>query len=180
MASDKEQIAQVEQAVKKRGRGGKYNFPNAVEPESPEVVRAALTPVLYWYELGVREKCMTDDEIEDRTIFFFQRCAETGERPTVEKYALALGYTRKALSDWENGYRQSARRADIIKSAKENLAAFDADLASSGKMNPVPYIFRAKNYYGMKDQTDIAIEPKQSISDASAEEIATKYQELPE
>lgn len=179
MASDKE-VVQVEQTVKKRGRGGKYNFPNAVEPENPETVRSALTPVLYWYELGITNKCMTDDDIEERTIYFFRRCAELGERPTVEKYALALGYTRKALYDWENGNRQSARRADIIKSAKENLAAFDADLASSGKMNPVPYIFRAKNYYGMKDQTDITIEPRQTITDADAVQIAEKYNELPE
>lgn len=176
MASDTE-IVQVETAVKKRGRGGKYNFPNAVEPESPEVVRAALTPVLYWYELGSREKCVTDEEIEDRTLFFFRRCAETGERPTVEKYALALGYTRQALNEWEHNV--NSRRFDIIKKAKENLAAFDADLASSGKMNPVPYIFRAKNYYGMKDQTDITIEPRQGITDQDAETVAAKYAELP-
>ena len=178
--ADNKELATVEQAIKKTGRGGKYNFPSSVPPESPEVVKAALSPVLYWFQLGLEDKPQSDDEVEKRVVFFFRRCAELGERPTVEKLALALGVSRKVLFDWESGRTQSPRRGDIIKSAKENLAAFDADLAAAGKMNPVPYIFRAKNYYGMRDQVDIVAAPGAQLSDKSADEIAATYTELPD
>ena len=40
-------------------------------------------------------------------------------------------------------------------------------------MNPVPYIFRAKNYYGMKDQADLIITPNNPTAEpAPPEEIA--------
>lgn len=162
-----------------RGRGGKYNFPNAIEPEDPVAVREAASSALYWMKRGRDNKPQTDEEVQDRIDEFFTACFETGQRATVEKLALALGTTRKTLSDWELGNTQSARRSDIIKAAKEYLAAFDADLATSGKMNPVPYIFRAKNYYGMKDQQDIIIEPRPGVTDENAVEVGQKYAELP-
>ncbi len=176
MASDKEQIAQVEQAVKKRGRGGKYNFPSAVEPEDPAAVKEAMSSVLYWYKRGDNNKPTSDEELEDRVIEYMTECWKTGQRMTVEKLALAIGIRRKDLYEWE---KQNNRRGDIIKRAKDAIAAYDAEMVTAGKMNPVPYIFRAKNYYGMKDQTDITIEPRQGITDQDADEIAAKYQELP-
>lgn len=173
------EIVQVDQAVKKRGRGGKYNFPSTVDPESedPATVRAATSSCLYWMKRGRDDKPTTDDDIQSRVDEFFAACYESGQRATVEKLALALGVTRKCLYDWE---QQTGRRGDIIKSAKEFLAAFDADLATAGKMNPVPYIFRAKNYYGMRDQTDITIEPKQHLTEQDVETVAAKYAELTE
>ena len=168
-----------EKPVKRKGRGGKYNFPSTVEPEDPEVVRAALGSVLYWYKRGC-DKPKTDEEIEQRVIEYLGECYTTGQRLTVEKLALALGIARQTLFEWENGKSCSKRVTDIIKRAKGTIAAYDADMVTSGKMNPVPYIFRAKNYYGMKDQQDVVIEPKQGITDQTADEIAEKYVELPD
>lgn len=178
---DNQDVVVINEGVKKTGRGGKYNFPNAIEPEDPAVVREAASSALYWMKRGRDNKPQSDDEIQERIDEFLVTCYETGQRATVEKLALALGTTRKTLSDWELGHTQSARRSDLIKSAKEYLAAFDADLVTAGKMNPVPYIFRAKNYFGMRDQTDIIVEPKSTLdSTISAEEVAAKYKELPE
>lgn len=175
MEKDQE-IAQANQAIKKRGRGGKYNFPSTVEPENPEDVRAALGSVLYWMQRGRENKPSTDDEIEDRVIEYLTECYNTGQRITVEKLALALGITRETLWKWEQA---SDARGNIIKKAKDAIASYDADMVTTGKLNPVPYIFRAKNYYGMKDQQDITLTPN-TISNISADEIAAKYQELPE
>ena len=174
-------IVQADTAVKKRGRGGKYNFPNAVEPEDPETVRAALGSVLYWMNRGRENKPVTDDEIEARCLEYCSECYQTGQRMTVEKLALALGITRETLHQWETGgVGANARRTDIIKKTKDVISSYDAEMVTSGKMNPVPYIFRAKNYYGMKDQTDITIEPRQGITDQDAETVAAKYAELPQ
>lgn len=161
------------------GTGGKYNFPQAVQPEDPDTVREVLGSVLYWFRRGLEDKPQTDDEVEDRVLEYLSGCYETGQRMTVEKMALALGVTRETLHSWETGETQSKRRSDIIKRAKESIAAYDADMVTGGKMNPVPYIFRAKNYYGMKDAADVAITTRQDVIDVTAAEVAEKYAQLP-
>lgn len=166
-----------------RGRGGKHNFPNACHDDADkDLVRQVLSNNLHWYKRGIKEKCKTDDDFEQRTIEFFEYCMNNGDRPTVEKYCLALGYTRQAVFEWENGNKgASKRRADIIKNAKAFISGYDADMVSKGKLNPVPYIFRAKNYYGMVDQVDHVIAPKQSLTDdVDADAIAAKYAALPD
>ena len=176
---DKEIVA-VNTAVKKTGRGGKYNFPSTQPPEDAEDVRAALTSVMAWYEIG-KTKAVTDKEWEDRTTLFFDTCIQNGQRPTWEKYCLCMGYTRQAIWEFLQGNHGASRaRIDVIKKAKEYCAAYDAEMVQRGKLRDAPYIFRAINYYGLKQQQDIVIEPKQSISDVSADEIAAKYQELPD
>lgn len=166
-----------------RGRGGRHNFPNAqYDDTDKDLIKQVIYNNLHWYKLGIKEKCQNDDEIEQRTIYFFEYCLDNGERPTVEKYCLALGYSRNTVLEWENGHNNaSKRRMSIIKNAKECISAYDADMVIQGKLNPVPYIFRAKNYYGMRDQQDIVVQPKQSITDdIDADAIAVKYAELPD
>ena len=175
-----EEIVEAKTAIKKTGRGGKYNFPSTVEPENPEDVKEALGSVLYWLKRGIDSKPLTDNEVEDRVLEYVTTCYHTGQRMTVEKLALALGITRSTLYDWETGHTQSPRRSDIIKRAKESIAAYDADMVAKGKLNPVPYIFRAKNYYGMKDNQDITITPNNPITDVNPADIVQKYDELPD
>lgn len=170
-----------EQNCIKTGRGGRYNFPGSVEPENTEDVKEALSSVLYWYKKGKGNKVTSDEECENRILEYFSQCWETGQRMTVEKLALALGIRRKDLYEWE---KQDNRRGDIIRMAKETIAAYDADMVSAGKMQAVPYIFRAKNYYGMRDQQEIVVEPKNPLgSQEDNQELAEKYVEqlkLPE
>lgn len=170
-------ITVVNESVKKRGRGGTNNFPSTVDDENPDDIRQALAECMRWYKRG-SDKAVTEDEVKSRTIEFFENCYKNGERPTVEKYALALGHSRQMLWKMEN---KGDRVGDVIKQAKEFLASFDANLVASGKMNPVPYIFRAKNYYGLRDQQDLVIAPSSPLdSTVSAQDVATKYAELPE
>lgn len=165
-----------------RGRGGKHNFPSSPPPQDPELVRSILSNNIHWLKRGLKEKCQTDDEFEQRTIEFFEYCMNNGDRPTVEKYCLALGYARNTVFEWENGNNNvSKRRMNIIKNAKNTIAAYDADLVMGNKVIPATYIFRAKNYYGMRDQVDHVIAPKQSLDDnANPDDIAAKYAALPD
>lgn len=179
MSKDNDVIV-INEGIKKTGRGGKYNFPQAVPPEEPETVKRVLSECLHWYEAGTVSRCETDEDIEDRTLDFFRHCADIGERPSVEKYCLALGYARNTVFEWEQGLHCTPRRSNIIKNAKSVIASYDAAMVSEGKMNPVPYIFRAKNFYSMKDQTDIVVEPKQSATYDLGEDEIKKFAELPE
>lgn len=116
--------------------------------------------------LSIWKNPMVKDEEEaiERTDEYIKGCIQRGLRPSVEGWALALGTTRSSLWDWETGRRHGPLSADFVKKAKELFAAFDADMVNQGRMNPVTYIFRGKNYYGMKDQQDIVVTPKQEVS----------------
>jgi hypothetical protein len=126
--------------------------------------------LLYWYN---KPKAKTDDEIQERLLEFFERCITNGEVMTVEKMALALGYDRKTLWAWETGGEGSTpTRRNLVKKAKELLASYDAEMVAEGKLNPVTYIFRAKNYFGMRDQVEHVVTPNNPLGDeASPDEI---------
>lgn len=104
------------------------------------------------------------NQIGNRVQYYFNWCASGGIRPGVEGLALALGTTRSTLNRWEHG-ENGADKRDIIKKAKQFIANYLEILAQSGKINPVTYIFMAKNNHGYKDQTDININIDNPLGD---------------
>ena len=122
-----------------------------------------------------------DDELCDRLNWFFEACKETNQLPTIEKMCLALSWSRQYVFELENGTKRgfSAFTADILKKAKNLIASLDAELAQEGKIQPVVYMFRAKNYYGMKDQQDVVVTPNQNSDFQDRATIEAKYAELP-
>lgn len=140
----------------------------ANDEEIAEICKGAI----YWYG---RKPCKTDEEVEERIREFFQHTVDTGDFPTVEKFSLALGVTRKTVWEWENGSKGS-ERAHMIQEAKEVLAALDADLASKNKIPQVVYIFRSKNYHGLKDQQNIVVTPATAMGeDVDRQRLAETY-----
>lgn len=136
-----------------------------------------LTETLATYNLP---KVKSDEELQQRIADYFVNCAQTGEKPTVEQMSQVTGYTLSTVWDWENGRNKgfSAATSELIKKAKEFLRVFDAKLLMEGALNPVSYIFRAKNYYGMKDVQDYVLTPNNPLgaeSDPGA--MAQKYQQ---
>lgn len=170
------------------GRGGKYNFPNArmklleQDDEKRAFVAKAIENNLVFFNVGL-SPVKSDEELCDRLNWFFTQCAETQQLPNVEKMANCLGYHRNTLNDWELGNSGgfSPATAGIIKKAKQILASIDAELAQEGKTQPVVYMFRAKNFYGMRDQQDLVVSPgHNTIDNVDAATIEAKYAELPE
>ena len=106
-----------------------------------------------------RRPSLSNEEIADRLNDYFQQCYDTGQIPTMEDMALALGINRKILYNWETRVEGNPERAALIQQAKEVLAAIDAKLVSEGKIPQVTYIFRAKNYFDMRDQQDVVVTP---------------------
>lgn len=122
-----------------------------------------------------------DDELCDRLEWFFQTCIETKQLPTVEKMSLALSWTRNYVFELESGAKPgfTPDTSNILKKAKNLIASMDAELAQEGKIQPVVYMFRAKNYYGMKDQQDVVLTPNQNSDFQDRATIEAKYAELP-
>lgn len=127
------------------------------------------------YQFFNLPKVQTDEECAERLNHYFQLCAERGQIPTVEDMALALGTIRQTLWEWEQGSKGVARR-DMVKKAKEILAGIDAKLVSQGKIPQVTYIFRAKNFFGMRDQQEVVLTPNNPLGDPqNAEQLRQKY-----
>ena len=165
MADSKDIAITGSKTIKKTGRGGKYNFPSTI-------------PIGTKKEYVQRiDKVRDDDELQERIAYFFKECFERGEIPTWEKLCLAIGYSRSTVWDWLNGIiNVSSRRLDIIKKAKEFLASFDAEMATEGKINPVTYIFRAKNYFGMADKQEMVLTPNNPLGDnTDPDELQRRY-----
>jgi hypothetical protein len=115
---------------------------------------------------------------------YFADCADLQLRPTVRGLALALGTVYETLNGWERGERDGqlgSQASAIIKKAKQLIAEYDEVMAMEGYDNPILFMFRAKNYYGMKDTQDIAITPTSALGQQlTPEEIARRIpQDIP-
>jgi hypothetical protein len=163
-SSKNELVEQGEQIVKKK-RGGKVaSIKHNTSAKADDIRRIGAT-LLRWYNM---EKAVTDEEIRERLEMYFVTTLEAGEIPTVEEMSLALGYDRKTLWCWEVGGEGSTPvRRNLIKKAKEFLASFDAKLVQENKVNPTTYIFRAKNYFGLKDEVEYVLKPESPLGDTS-------------
>ena len=102
------------------------------------------------------------DELAERLTWYFNSCAENGYRPVIEQMWASTGYPLSQVKDWERGKSRcplGPEAIPVLKNARGFMQVFDAKAVASGNMNPVTYIFRAKNYYGMRDTTDITLAP---------------------
>lgn len=180
MAESKE-VAKSTSGKPKRGRGGTDNFPcRRFTPETDEdraLVSQLLSEALTEYR---QPRVKSDEELAKRIDDYFCRCAQHGQVPTVEEMSLSTGYSISTVMDWEIGRNKgfSPKTSMIIKKAKGYLQTFDAKLVIAGKMNFLAYCFRAKNYYGMKDQQEVMLTPNNPLGEAtSPEELRRKYLE---
>lgn len=175
MPRQNEKPAETAEKKVPRKRGSKsasvrHNLQNVKEGDISRIVRES------WQYFG-RKAPKDDEECAERLNDYFKQCNEEGQLPTVEDMALALGVTTATLLDWQNGRTQSPERSWMIKNAKQIIAGIDAKLASEGKIPQVVYIFRAKNFHGMRDQQEVVVTPNTDpLGDRkSGEELAEKY-----
>ena len=155
-------VEQGEQIVKKKRGSKSASLAHNTSAKADDIRRIGAS-LLKWYNM---EKAVTDEEIRERLEMYFVTTLEAGEIPTVEEMSLALGYDRKTLWAWEVGREGSTpTRSNLIKKAKEFLASFDAKLVQENKVNPTTYIFRAKNYFGLKDEVEYVLTPNNPLGD---------------
>lgn len=163
--------------VPRRATTWKMNSPFVKDPAATQ---AALANANRWRKVGLRERPRTNKEIVARIDYYFDQCMRERIRPTIETMSLALGYSRMSVWQWKNGVKCDEERHQIIQAAYDTIAAFDADMAINGAMNPIIYIFRSKNFYDMQDRTEVIVGQSNPLGDViSVEEIEEKYRELP-
>lgn len=126
-----------------------------------------------------RDKPKSVEELQDRFTSYFEQCIDKGMPPTIEGLALCSGWCRSTFYDIGEG-KQSPQFADTIKKAKDYVCNYDASMASIGKVNAPIYIFRAKNFYDMKDVQEVKAGPIQDPTRPKNEqEILEALPEVP-
>jgi hypothetical protein len=157
-------IDEIVKDVVVKGRGGINNFGNnmkeLVKTEAQrQIAKGLLQETLNAYRAP---KVKDDTELAQRLDDYFNMCAETGQIPTVEEMCLATGYAPSTIWDWETGRRAgfSSETAEIIKKGKSFMQTFDAKLVTTGALNFLTYCFRAKNYYGMIEKSEVVMAQK--------------------
>lgn len=160
---NKEELTEIGKQAATKKRGSKSASIAATTTAKKEEISQVI-----WesYQYFKRPIVKSDEECAERLNDYFRQCNETGQIPTVEDMSLALGTIRETVWKWENGIGCSSVRSHMIKKAKEILAGIDAKLVSMGKIPQVTYIFRAKNFFGMKDQQDLVVTPAQPLGDS--------------
>lgn len=133
-------------------------------------------------------KVESNHELVKRIDEYLTLCSDQRIPPTWEGVGLYCGYSRATLWDWMTGKNKGFKdevgsgllTADVIKRAREILAAFDGTMAIAGKINPVAYIYRSSNFYGMVNKQTVAVEPMLEEHNAprSPEEIAKDLPDL--
>lgn len=142
---------------------------------SNEEIGQMMGAILKWRG---RKPPRTDEECEERVWEYFEEIAASGDKPSMETFALAMGVTRQAIWMWSAGKRQqNSRRQEIIDSALLALQAMDAQLVLNKKIPESTYIFRAKNFWGMKDQTEMVLTPNNPLgAEVSEDELRKRIQ----
>ena len=179
MSEIKEIEEQVRAVVKKKDRGAP---PVQVSDEfESNDERSAFNQktIMQMMSLFNLPRVQNEQEAIERTEGYFYDCANKGIRPTWEEYAMALGVHRKTLWSWTTGQVKGPCNADVFLRAKDFIAAFDARMVIEGKMNPVTYIFRSKNYYDMKDTQDVVVTPN-ALESRPREQLIAEAQALPD
>jgi len=143
-----------------------FDTPSVTTDEIGMLIQGALK----WYQLGQYSPILTDKQCSERIEMYFKYFNEHGDennRPSIEKLALAVGVDTRTLRNWKVGKGCSALRQEMISQAFAVHAAIDSDLAMTGHMDRVVWIFRSKNYADMEDNTSVTYthETKQIASE---------------
>lgn len=93
-------------------------------------------------------ECLCD--VED----YFKLCDKYNIIPTIASMSLYLGVNKETIYQYANNPKMY-ECSNILKTAIQTCQAYHENAFISGEIPPVAFIFYAKNYYGMKDQTDV-------------------------
>lgn len=95
------------------------------------------------------QECLT--EVEE----YFKLCYDCDIIPTIASLSLYLGLNRETLYNYANNPKLYDY-SNVLKMAINTCQSYQETAVLDGSVPSVPFIFLSKNYYGLKDTTDIA------------------------
>lgn len=152
---------------------GKSPYPD----EMKNYIKAILTNSVRYLTVS---RVSSDYECNQRIIEYFGICADDGLIPTVEGLWLCLGVQKDTYYDWING-KLGTVRAETLKRARLAIHEFNTQLAITGKMPQILYIFISKNHQEMHDAVEQVIHHDDPMGDMeSKDSIAKRLESLPD
>lgn len=128
-------------------------------------------------------RVQSPEELEHRFEQLFELAINFGRVPRYEHLVMVSGLPKSTFYDYGNEnyeHTPNPRYSDVIKRAKCIISATEADLANSGKIPAPVYIFRAKNYEGLRDVQEIKATNDFDTSPKDVDEIVAALPEVNE
>lgn len=128
-------------------------------------------------------RVQSPEELADRFEKLFEIAFNDGVLPRYEHLVLVSGLPKRTFFDYGNEDNTSAPSqiySPVIKRAKNMISAAEATLASTGKIPAPVYIFRAKNYEGLKDVQEIQTTNTYNTDPRTPEEVVQALPEVDE
>ena len=119
----------------------------------------------------------SQESVSDRFMWYLDVCEQFDDRPTVEGFALASGYSREHLRRMKDGDVKGVPE-DVrltLKRVWDMLNQIMAQYMIDGHLNPVTAIFLLKNNFGYRDQSEQVIIKRDPYETGDPEEIARRY-----
>lgn len=135
------------------------NLPKAIPLNPTEGTHSvAVSYVLELKSLNENKKIdmKNPEQVKERITDFFNACAKYEVKPLVTGLALALGISRRQLSDIANGCPTMAcvnipEVRNLIQQSYNALDALYEQYVMTGAVNPAAGIFTLKNHFGYTD-----------------------------
>jgi len=100
------------------------------------------------------------DSVYNAIMGYFMQCERNGVRPGNLGLYASLNMSKQDYHDICNGRNKSKASLaciDLIKKATRAIGAYREGLVNEGKLNPVTYIFMAKNYDHLSDVQQVEV-----------------------
>jgi hypothetical protein len=118
------------------------------------------------------------EQVKARILEYFDICQKDDMKPSVADFSCALGISRKTLWDIVNGRLVKPDAVtDLLKRTHYALNAQLENYAMNGKVNPVTFIFLAKNHFSYTDKQEITVSASNSDAE-TPEQLAAKYADV--
>lgn len=106
---------------------------------------------------------------------YLEYCEQNSLNPSMNGWATFMNMTKTTLSAWEHGANGESV-AKAISLAHQMIEEYDDTRAQAGEVRDAVYIFRGKNYHGMRDMQETVHHT--IIEEHSAEDIQKRLESM--
>lgn len=116
------------------------------------------------------------EAVDERLHLYFDMCIESGFKPTVSGMALALKYSRSAITNIVSGaFKKPQDVREIVTFYHDLCTAMMESYMTENKINPVSGIFLMKNNHGYRDQSEVIVANTGAFDVKPESELEKKY-----
>ena len=117
------------------------------------------------------------EECAEEVNEYFKLCYDCEMIPTIASLCLFLGINRDTLYTSANDKRTYAY-SDVLKYAINTCQSYQESAVLSGDIPSVPFIFLAKNYYSLKDTTEVNLSANNQDNTINSDSMAAIKQQI--